>query len=313
MNNTDMLQHLFDEHMEKAQHQLDTMSLYDEASDFAESIANMNQFLNGMNELINMRQRLGLEGSMYLPPKKEAPRLEKTYVFERKLRGGIIRVNNSDYYIPEQMVLDMNIDHGDELRITDTIPLSEGRVRYMLDVVERFGGKHPSRKTLSGTVIRDVDEDCLRVQDPDTGLFVRITSKDQVRFQLHGGEAVTLAYYDNNPEISAVFSKDSGGELFRMLYVMPENTHYLQRYEDIPVYFEKATRYHGTENTMTTNSMERQHNILVIFDEGKRLVLPGPISELSERFSENGKPVFICNPGEYPEPSVILSHLQAMR
>lgn len=313
MNNADMLQHLFDEHMEQAQHQLDTMSLYDEVSDFSESIEKMNQFLNGMSELIHMRNRLGLESSMYLPSKTESPRLEKTYVFERKLRGGIIRVNNSDYYIPEQMVLDMNIDHGDELRITDTVSLSEGRVRYMLDVVKRFGGKHPSRKTLTAPVIRDVEEGCLRVQDPDSGVFIRITSKDEIRFQLHGGETVTIAYYDNNPEISAVFSKDSGQELFRMLYVMPEGTHYLQRYEDIPVYFEKATRYQGTENSMTTNSLERQHNILVIFDDGKRLVLPGPIQELSERFSENGKPVFICNPGEYPEPSVILSHLQAVK
>lgn len=311
MNTNDMLQHLFDEHRSKVQQELDDMTLFDEHKDMKNSIARINEYLRGIEALLMTRSNLGVEDSMYIPETPASPRIEKTYVFERKLRGGVIRVNGEDYYIPEQMVQDMAIDQGDELRILDKTQLPEGKVRYALDVVERYGQQHPNRVMLSGQTF--LEGTVLRVHDPETNLNVRITQKDETRYQLKEGDTVVLAYYTNNSEVSAVFSKENSDDLFRLLYVMPKGTHYMERCDNIPPYFEKATRFHGTESPMTTNTLERQHNVLLVFQDGNHKPFTPEVNELISRFSEEGKPTFILPEGHFPEPKHIHQKIHLMK
>lgn len=311
MNTNEMLQHLFDEHRSKLQTELDGLSLYDETKDMLKSIELINEYLHGMQALLMTRSNLGIENSMYIPEQQQKPRIEKTYTFERKLRGGIIRVNNEDYYIPEQMVNDMKIDHGDEVRILDKTYLPDGKTRYSLDVVERYFTPHPQRRMFTGCTHLD-ETNTLRVLDPETMLDVRIMEKDKTRFQLKENETVTLAYYLNNNEVSAVFSKESSADLFRLLYVMPEGTHYMERCENIPPYFEKATRYHGTENTMTKSYLTRQHNILIVFGKEDSPWISSEIEELIAQFAEEGKPSFIMPLGSFPEPTEMQFELKRL-
>lgn len=221
-NGSTTLQDLFDLYKKRVLEQLDAVSIFDDAAEYQESFKDIEMKIRAMSSLIDIRLDLNIDSSSYIPTPQlesavviddiEEDSTQKTYVFERKLRGGLIHLDDSDYFVPEQMVRHMNVTHGDEVEITREY-MNKGMKRYIFRIVNRIG-KHPeNRIQLSHYVVTSSpDNDSLILHSDLQGKhnnpshLYYISHNDIENYSLKAGSVVDAAYYVDNPEgISIIF------------------------------------------------------------------------------------------------------------
>jgi hypothetical protein len=134
--------------------------------------------------------------------------------FERKLRGGIIREIGEGYFIPERMVRDMGLEHGDKVRIRDTSKFGDltryhfelaekanmsdpqGRIQFNYCVVESTATSFILRRHAGGDIMIDGYKDSLK-----------LPIKDTQDFHLCEGDLIDVAFYENNVDSIRVLWK----------------------------------------------------------------------------------------------------------
>lgn len=218
------LQDLFDLYKKKVFEQIDSVSIFDDASEYEEAFKEIQMKVKAMSSLIHIRQDLDIDTSSYTPtPHIETPVIlddikeeeflpEEIYVFQRKLRGGLVILEDMDYFIPEQMVRDMNVTHGDEVEITRRY-MHKGLKRYNFKIVNRVGQDLTTRIQLNRYVVTCSPENDSLILHSDLegnhdnpGHIYYISHNDIENYSLKEGSVVDAAYYQDNPEgISIIF------------------------------------------------------------------------------------------------------------
>lgn len=138
----------------------------------------------------------------------------KVYEFKRHIRGGVILDLDGGYFVPERMVRDMGVNHGDKVKITHEIP-DEEKMKYRFEVVEKVNKIVPNRTELKycrvendpyiGFYIEKSQDGPIRL---DEALFRFIIREDDVtKFNLAEGDIVDAAYSNIDPT-----------KTFRLLY-----------------------------------------------------------------------------------------------
>lgn len=229
-NASKTIQDLFDLQVEDLKGHIDNLSIFDDAEEYKDGLALIAEKLDQLESLMVMRQSLGIEESTYLNIREEAgtvgeldlesletATLQKIFYFERKLRGGVIHLDDGDYYIAEKMVRDMGIVHGAKVSIINDY-VHNGKRRYSFHIHENGVTDRPGR----------VQRDRVRVVEQDGQRFVylcRITSRyydlsqdDVDKYQLEHDDVIDVAYYENNPL--------SHNVIYKHLYKTPELRHY---------------------------------------------------------------------------------------
>lgn len=130
---------------------------------------------------------------------------EKTYIFERTTRGGVVKGLENGYFIPEVMVGHMELGHGDELRITRKEENDE-KNRYWFEIVSRGSGDNPRRQEYIGCEIeKEAGEyvvgksysGTIRLDEAPYSFI--ISPQDVNTFKIEEGDIVDIAFYKDNP------------------------------------------------------------------------------------------------------------------
>lgn len=216
------LQDLFDLYKKKLLEQIDSVSIFDDASEYEESFHEIEMKVKAMASLIQIRLDLNIDNSSYTPtPQIETPVIiddikeeanQAIYVFERKLRGGLVHLPDADYFIPEQMVRDMNVTHGDEVEITGEY-MHKGMKRFNFRIVNRIGEPLKNRIQLDEYVVTSSEDSKSLILHSDINgnreVFehtYHISHNDIANYSIEEGSVVDAAYYEDNPEgISIIF------------------------------------------------------------------------------------------------------------
>lgn len=139
------------------------------------------------------------------------------YEFERKVRGGVILNLEGGYVIPEKMVRDMGIEHGDKVKIISKTEHEE-RNSYRFEIIERGKGPNPQRQEYKYCVIeKEVGElvvkeylnidssgsiqfdDRKNIRMDEVPFTCIIDEKDVATFLLKEDDIIDIAFYKNNP------------------------------------------------------------------------------------------------------------------
>lgn len=138
----------------------------------------------------------------------EAEKEETIYLFERKVRGGVVVGLEGGYVIPERMVRDMGVQHGDKLKIKS---IKEGEIKnsYWFDIVEKGSGDNPERRELKYCKVkRDMGEHVIseyekgNIRIDEIPFTFIINESDVNTFKIEEGDIIDVAYYKNNPTAS---------------------------------------------------------------------------------------------------------------
>lgn len=209
-NASKTIQDLFDLQIEDLKQHIDNLSIFDDVEEYKDQLQLLQEKLDQLGELVVIRDSLGIEESRYLNIREEAGavgeldldsvqtvNIAKVYVFERKLRGGIIHLDDGDYYIAEKMVRDMNILHGAKVTITNDY-VHNGKRRYSFHILENGVTDRPGRVQLSDcTVINK--SGALFAYYKETNQSYVLDNEDVDSYKISPGDTVDLAYYENNP------------------------------------------------------------------------------------------------------------------
>lgn len=164
---------------------------------------------------INSKENLTTETH---PPENRTEIIEnkKTYIFERKLRGGIVPHPNIDGYVPEGIVRKLGLEHGDLLYATPKY--SAGRQNHYIYELAEKGERiaAPGRiqyeccqvKMEAGRYVVEKSEktgDYIRFNE---GLYtVLINENDVEEYSLVEGDLIDIAYQLDHPESARVIWK----------------------------------------------------------------------------------------------------------
>lgn len=130
---------------------------------------------------------------------------DNIYVFERKLRGGIFPDLQNGYMIPEKMVRDIGLHHGDKVRISDAMQIN-GETRYKFDIAEKANiGDAPGRVQFDYCIVesdgaRFVVSKCAAGDILVDGVKQTFTipQRDAHAFNVKEGDLIDVAFYENN-------------------------------------------------------------------------------------------------------------------
>lgn len=139
---------------------------------------------------------------------KEVLQDDKTYTFERKIRGGLIAELEEGYVIPERMVRDMGIGHLDKVKITSMKKAESPyeKNQYWFDIVERVNAIVPNRceykfckveKDFGEYLVKESFEGDIRIDGVPFPIILR--NEDILTFSIQDGDIVDIAFYENNP------------------------------------------------------------------------------------------------------------------
>lgn len=163
--------------------------------------------------------------------------------FERKIRGGYIP--EIDAFVPEKIVNELNLFHGDLLYATKIREIQDGPDHYSYELVERGPGKSPEGiveikwgiveyypATQSGFAVTKTSSGAFA-----DGIFVHgekltlaISDDDANMFKIQEGDIIDLAFYENNPENPKVRWRHSFSETRKI--ESPKPSGYYKRKQD---------------------------------------------------------------------------------
>jgi hypothetical protein len=148
---------------------------------------------------------------------------QKAYRFERKIKGGILP--EIEAYIPEKIIHDLDLCHGDLVSAEFLFKPNNGPARYDFELVEkadppcspeniidihmgvvsyepRLGGLGITKTVNAPEIIYN-----------DEVLILKISDEDADAMDLKEGDIVNAAFYENNPEYIRVRWKYNTGEI----------------------------------------------------------------------------------------------------
>lgn len=126
------------------------------------------------------------------------------YQVTRRLRGA--SVEDIEGYIPESVLRDLDIEHGDYVyaKLIDS-----EQNRYLYELAEKVEGDNPTNRVEYAYCPVEVDGDMLvvnksliagdRVRYDGSPYTVLINQGDVERYALSEGDLIDVAFYDNNP------------------------------------------------------------------------------------------------------------------
>lgn len=199
-------------------------------------------FIRSMNNLPVINEKLNIPPKYTLKKKNEEPNTselisyskvkeltttedtekmdETTYEFERKVRGGIVLGLDNGYLIPEKMVQDMGVEHGDKLQISGMRDTGE-KMMYWFNIIEKVAKPVPNRieykfcpveKDFGELIVKKSYQSNIRVDD--TPFTFIINQQDVITFGLSEGDVIDVAFYKDYPTTSMkVVNKHQAEEL----------------------------------------------------------------------------------------------------
>lgn len=134
------------------------------------------------------------------------PFKEKLYTFERKIRGGFFADLDNGYFIPEKMVRDIGLEHGDKVRIVNH-SMFEDTKRYRFEIVEKGPGISPKErvevqfciveKDYGEIIVRETLQGNIKVNEVPNPFILK--ANDVADLQVKPGDIIDIAYYENKP------------------------------------------------------------------------------------------------------------------
>ncbi|WP_460271615.1 hypothetical protein [Bacillus sp. NEAU-Y102] len=143
----------------------------------------------------------------------EVSEVKKAYVFERRLRGG--QLQGKDCFVPEQIVRDLEIEHGDLVYAVDDGLTGKGKPKHKFEVAERRNMPPNEDRVVIPYAIVDTDfEDgclCVKMDMSRNPIMVngkteplRLPEGDVENLGVVSGDAIDVAYSKSNPDIVRV-------------------------------------------------------------------------------------------------------------
>lgn len=139
------------------------------------------------------------------------------YDFERKVRGGVVLKLEGGYVIPEKMVRDMGIEHGDKVKIISKTEHEE-KNSYRFEIIEKGKGPNPYRQEYKYCLIEkeagelvvkeymNIDgngsvqfDERKNIRVDEVPFTCVIDKKDVMTFSLKEDDIIDIAFYKNNP------------------------------------------------------------------------------------------------------------------
>lgn len=219
------IQDLFDIQVEDLKQTLDTLSIFDAADEYSSVIVELDNKLTSLHHLLEIRESLQIDDSSYESKdsfaatttdqspvtfdvnKGTTANLSRRYVFERKLRGGVVHLDNDEeYYVPEQMVRDMDILHGAKVSIIDEYEHNK-TTRYIFHVEENGTNDRPGRVEVKGCRVHVKEFNKLYAVNESTRETYPINMADISTYGINYMDTVDIAYYENNPTNISVIHK----------------------------------------------------------------------------------------------------------
>lgn len=160
---------------------------------------------------------------------KEEPVIqeEPVYEFQRKLRGGFIEYRGG-YPLPEKLVRDMGVEHGDKVKVIDTVYIN-GQPRARFEIVEKANIGDPKERVQLDFCIIEEGKYGLgyEVSEYTNGRIIvdghpftfKIPQKEVLDFNLKKGDLIDIAFYESNPDGLRVIWKHDTFEMPNMVVV----------------------------------------------------------------------------------------------
>lgn len=184
------------------------------------------------------------------------------YEFERKVRGGVVLGLEGGYVIPEKMVRDMEVEHGDKLRI---ISYKQGYPKnmYWFEIAEKNHKMNPKRMEYKYCKVeKDFGEHMIKsyhggfIKVDEVPFQFIIDSNDVETFGLKEGDIVDIAYYLDNP-----------ASTMKVLYKY-------ELHESVPTTVEQKKLSHTTKK-IATDVIEKKAVVDVELFENKNILVVG--------------------------------------
>lgn len=315
------IQDLFDIQVEDLKQTLDTLSIFDAADEYSSVIVELDNKLTSLHHLLQIRESLQIDDSSYESKdnfaatttdqspvtfdvdKATTATLSRRYVFERKLRGGVVHLDNDEeYYVPEQMVRDMNILHGAKVSIIDEYEHNK-TTRYIFHVEENGTNDRPGRVEVKGCRVHVKEFNKLYAVNESTRETYPISMSDISTYGINYMDTVDIAYYENNPTNISVIHKHKLPP-----YAAPEKKTFLmetalvatKEFSIPPDEYKKALQdsgyligrvklCYGTEMMYTLNNYAGTMDCLIVDPS-----LSKDMSETIQLFQNANKNVYYC-------------------
>lgn len=273
---------------------LDTLSIFDASDEYANVILELDTKLTSLHHLLQIRESLQIDDSSYeskddfavavtdqqslVFEKRTFGKIARSYVFERKLRGGVVHLDNDeDYYIPEQMVRDMGIVHGAKVNIVDEYEYDD-KTRYTFHIQENGVTDRPGRIEVKNCRVHIKEFNKLYAVNESTHESYPLSMADISTYALNYMDTVDIAFYENNPTNISVIHKhklppyassskktfliDSALVATKEFSIPPED--YKKVLQNSGYLVNRVKLCYGTEMTYTLNSYAGTMDCLII-------------------------------------------------
>lgn len=135
---------------------------------------------------------------------------EKSYVFERKIKGGFI--SEIDAFVPEKVIQELALSDGDEIYAEFLFEPEHGPTRYNYSLAKKLDPPRSPKNIVEVNmgivtyeprhggycITKTVNEDQLMYEGEP--LVLKISDNDIDAMSLSEGDVVNAAYYENNPD-----------------------------------------------------------------------------------------------------------------
>lgn len=142
------------------------------------------------------------------------------YRVERKLKGAY--VNEIEGFIPESILRNMGIEHGDYVYAESIPAVKAGQNRFRYELAEKSDvGSAPGRIEFKGCLVKKDGDLLVLKKSLVTGKSIKLndypyaivlSDRDIVQFELTEGDVVDVALYENQPTAASVIWKHEVAE-----------------------------------------------------------------------------------------------------